>query len=152
MQKVLKLFVYPLSLLLLLSSQGLHIHVHYCNTTNTFTYGINQRADCDHEHLKIQKTCCSSTTENLCIIKSKHNPSCCSDTHFFVQTIDELRNYVSFNEFFFLFTSLIFEKSINILCTNDSYSFLNKGTDSSPPPIPGTFLVILYQNLKIPTA
>lgn len=152
MQNLLKKLVFPLSLLVLLSTQGLHVHIHHCMSTDQYSYGLFGSAECDHHSKADFKTCCSPISSQECSINSQIKSDCCSDNHFFVKTIDELTISNSPNIIFYHFVQLVSYSSLNFHFVDNEDNILKICYNPDPPPQDGLQRTIFQQKLKIPLA
>jgi len=152
MQKLFKKLVFPLSLLVLLSTQGMHVHIHHCKSTDTYTYGLFGSAECDHHAVADLNTCCSPISNQECSINQKKSSDCCTDNHFFVKTIDELTISNSQNKIFDHYVHQVLFTSSNLYYVNIEEDILKSSYNPDPPPKDGLQLIIFQQKLKIPLA
>jgi hypothetical protein len=152
MHKLLKVFVYPLIIVMFVSTQGISLFMHHCDSTGNTFYGLFTPASCDHSHNHAQSPseCCSGEPECEKTQHPRKCSDCCSDS--FVYLKPDISALTASSYTVDLNPKLTEFPFCNI---NDDLQF--KLSDQpvylyqpKPPPKTGIFKLILFQSLKIP--
>jgi hypothetical protein len=153
MHKLLKIVVFPVALMLLLSTQGLLVFLHHCNHSGQTYVGLFSATVCDHDHHEIIEDlplCCANDQPEPSSSDTKTCNKCCSDDHIFIKPDIQSLAGSSFHVD-------LSPKCSELFITHEP-NFANQTSmpggilvfRPKPPPKTGTFTLILYHSLKIP--
>jgi hypothetical protein len=149
-----KFLVFPLVVVLLISTQGVSLFTHHCSVSGDTSVNLYTPASCDHHSSSESdhQTCCNDhdqchASEHL----TKESENCCTDFHVYLKPdilgLQFVSKKVDFNKVLFVKTPQsvdLQEHSVIISITKQVCE------QPKPPPKTGSFIVILHQSLKIP--
>jgi len=152
--KCCKFLCIPLAVVIFISTTGIAVFEHHCNANGTSSFAVFAPVECSHHcsHHGDCNQCCSSQAENNCSIPQKESSDCCNDIfHFFkadIQATYVATSSIKIQPIVADFFQGVLPHIQTIVYSNNEI----KGCayTPKPPPKTGSFMVILFNSLKIP--
>lgn len=154
MRKWTKFFIFPLILALLFSMQGISVFKHHCKNSGNTYMSLFSPTNCAKHDSSVNEhdSCCANHDHYYKNVQAEScSDNCCTDSHIYLKPdilgLQTTYHTLEVSKLLFLNTlTLYFQEYQQTDPFQKIFLHLPK-----PPPKTGSFLVIMYQSLKIPS-